>query len=91
MSLSQPINILIRASPITAATPVLPICHTVCTKKNQLALTPPPLSPHTVSWSPLGADITIHKACYSRYFIDSRADIKADGFSLNPLKTSDAE
>lgn len=37
------------------------------------------------------SDITIHKACYSLYFIGSRADIKADGFSLNPLKTSDGE
>lgn len=52
---------------------------------------PPSPSPLTVSLSPLLANITIHKAYQSLYSIDSWADIKADGFSLNPLKTSDAE
>lgn len=76
---------------------VLPLSHTdtkTCVyqhAKTRLSFTPPLLSPHSVSWSPLYTNITIHKACYSLYFIDSRADIKADGFSLNPLKTSDAE
>lgn len=69
----------------------LPLSQTVTTK-TQLSPTHPSLfSPHTVSWSPLFTNIAIHKACYSLYFIDSQADIKADGFSLNPLKTSDAE